>query len=120
MDRETLLNSGYKEFKPTLNRSSANNAYQKRVMDNVGTKYFINIYEYDNSRRGFNGYTYEISLQSNKIYNDKEFTVNTEIFGFSDFDNETKTYKNVLSIEDIESIIEKYWAVNEFKYYENN
>lgn len=120
MNREILLNSGYKELYTNFYRKSAKNAYQKRVRDNVGTKYFINIYEYDNSKYGFNGCTYEISLQSNKTYNDKEFTVNTEIFGFSDFDNETETYKNNFSIEDIESIIEKHWAVNEFNYYEKD
>lgn len=120
MNREILLKSGYKEFKPTLNRISANNAFQKRVRDNVGTKYFINIYEYDSSIYDFNGNTYEISLQSNKTYNGKEFTVNTEIFGLSEFDNESKTYKNKFSIEEIESIIEKHWNVNEFNYYEKD
>lgn len=120
MNRDILLKSGYREFKPTLICKSANNAYQKRVRDNVGTKYFINIYEYDSREYGFNGYTYEISLQSNKTYNDKEFTVNTEIFGFSEFDNKTETYENKFSIEEIESIIEKHWNVNEFNYYEKD
>ena len=117
--RNKLLSAGYKTFKPSLGKT-AQTAYQKRFRDEKGTKYFINIYEYDNSRYGIEGLTYEISLQSRKIFKEREFTINTEIFGFSDFDSETQTNKCNVSVEDIESLVDEYWTINKFEYYEED
>ena len=42
---ETLINSGYRKY-PATWRPYASAVYQKRVDDEHGKKYFVNVYEY--------------------------------------------------------------------------
>ena len=43
---ESLINAGYSVYKAPVG-SNATNLYQKRIKDDFGTLYFINIYYYD-------------------------------------------------------------------------
>lgn len=76
-----LLSAGYKKYVSESTRTfkSTNTMYQKKVKDDVGVKYFINVYEYkfidrDNkkylsyqSEVQFNGELPEDSLVTNTI-----------------------------------------------------
>lgn len=76
--------------------------FQKRVKDDIGTKYFINIYKYnirDVAR-------YEVRVQCEKL----EYTIEFTLFSF---------HKDI-TIEEIEKEIENIWNKLELTYYEED
>lgn len=71
MDKQRLINAGYIEFKDPLNNSDY--GMQKRIRDENGTKYFINIYAYS-----YNG---KVSFQPEIQYSQgKNPTMNVMLF----------------------------------------
>jgi len=96
---EDLLESGYQTFNAAVLRPNSYISYQKRVQDNEGTKYFINIhrYEYEDGDR------FEIDCQ---------FTRDDDCFNIFMFNRDDHT------IEYVEKTIEDFWVLNKFNYYE--
>ena len=47
IDRESLVAAGYREY--TMHKDGFNKVclFQKRVRDDLGTRYFVDVYEYD-------------------------------------------------------------------------
>ena len=119
MNIQELLDNGYKEFKPNPIIRKADRAFQKRVENDIGKKYFITIYYYNSFTDNIDRESYEIDLQFNKIVDNIEFTNNILIFGFGNYNEEKKIieYDNV-NIKDVEKYIEELWSKNEFEYYE--
>ena len=62
MDKQRLINAGYREFKDPLNNSDY--GMQKRFRDEKGTKYFINVYAY--SHNGVESFQPEIQYSEGK------------------------------------------------------
>ena len=68
---ETLLMSGYKEFeKPVWVNEFVYKFYQKRIEDEKGTRYFINVYTYYDEESGLTDY--EFRLQTESLANGKK------------------------------------------------
>jgi len=100
MNKEILLNNGYRRFnqpkdEPTL--------YQKKVCDEKGIKYFINCYHYIFPEMAQYPEGWEFKLQTESNFG----TVNTTLFNL-----EKK------SISQIEVFMECTWRHYDSKYYE--
>ncbi len=100
MTDKVLLNSGYKEYEVPAFTLYANRFYQKRIKDKKGTKYFIDVYEYEIQ----DGYDYEFVMCTSK---EEKFHVRTLIYR-----------ADLMTIEEIEEEIENIWKRCEFDYYE--
>ena len=106
---EKLLNAGYHEFTlDTLDYESwKEKAYQKKVTDNYGIKYFITCYKYKDMLHPSTGEImvtnpYEFVVQ----FNTQEDKV-LEIKLWSDW-----------QVEDADQFFEEQWCANNYKYYE--
>ena len=102
MTDEVLLNSGYKECEvDTRFKPYAEKFFQKRIKDEEGTKYFIDVYKYiiDNQE------DYEVEL----------YTFKENVY---DFKCLIYSVEKPLTIEEIEEEIENIWKNNNFSYYE--
>ena len=95
-----LEESGYKVYEAFSRCAEC--LFQKRVKDDIGTKYFINIYKYliyDIAR-------YEVSVQCEML----EYTIEFKLFSF---------HKDI-TIEEVEKQIENIWNKLELNYYEED
>ena len=101
MTEEVLEKSGYKKYEIDLLHKHASCLYQKRVIDEKGTKYFINAYGYGIYETSLS-FDYEVHLQR------KGYCVDMTIFN-----------TNTMTIEEIESEIDNLWYGGGFEYYEN-
>ncbi|MCI6627094.1 MAG: hypothetical protein MSH29_02160, partial [Tenericutes bacterium] len=77
----------------------ANRFFQKKVKDDKGIKYFIDVYEYEISDE----YNYEFKLVTQK----DKFWVRTTIYSIEN-----------MTIEEIEKEIEDIWKKCKFNYYQ--
>lgn len=119
MNIQELLDNGYEEFKSNSIRRKAHRAFQKRVDNDIGKKYFITIYYYNSFTDNINRESYKIDLQFNKTVNDIELTHDITIFEFGEYDEKEKVLKyDKINIKDIEDHIEDIWLKNNFNYYE--
>ena len=104
---ETLLKSGYKEFeKPIWVNEFVHKFYQKRIEDEKGTRYFINVYTYYDETSGLTDY--EFRLQTESLANENKCFCSVSLFGF---DCE-------VTITDVETKIEVLWNALGGIYYE--
>ena len=101
MTEKVLLQAGYKEDIVPVVEQYANRFFQKKIKDDKGIKYYIDVYEYEIS----DGYDYEFKLITQK----DKFWVKTTIYGI---DN--------MTLEEIEEEIENIWKNCKFNYYELN
>ncbi len=99
MTDKVLLNAGYMEFDVPETEQYANRFFQKKVKDNKGIKYYIDVYEYEL----YDTYNYEFILVTNK----DKFWVQTKIYAI---DN--------MNLDEIEEAIEDIWNRCRFNYYE--
>ena len=104
---ETLLMSGYKEFeKPVWVNEFVYKFYQKRIEDEKGTRYFINVYTYYDEENGLTDY--EFRLQTESLANENKCFCGVNLYGF-DYE---------MTITDIETKIEVLWNALGGIYYE--
>ena len=99
MTDKVLLDSGYREYPLPIGGEYANRFFQKKIKDEKGIKYYIDVFEYELQ----NEYNYEFILYTST----DKFYVKSLLYGFES-----------LTIEEIESEIEKIWAKCNFNYYE--
>ena len=102
MTDKVLLNSGYKECEVDIRfKPYAEKLFQKRIKDEEGTKYSINVYKYiiDNQE------DYEFEL----------YTFKENVYAFKCL---IYCIQAPMTIEEIEEEIEKVWKNNNFSYYE--
>lgn len=91
---ELLLENGYKKYDDIFR--IADYLFQKRIRDDKGTKYFIDIYKYDSE--------YEIVLRSEK----EKYALHFRMYATG----------NRMSLKDIEEEIETIWNELGCNYYE--
>lgn len=104
---ENLLKSGYKEYpKPEWVNEFVYKFYQKKITDEKGTKYFIDVYSYYDEDSGLTDY--EFRLQTESLVNCKNCFCNATLFGL-DFE---------VTIIDAEKKIEELWNALGGIYYE--
>lgn len=99
MTEKVLLNSGYKEFEVPVLMPYAHRFFRKKIKDEKGIKYFIDVYEYEIQDSLL--YEYELHLQK------RNFWITTTLHGIDG-----------MTIEEIEKEIENMWASCKFNYYE--
>ena len=99
MTEKVLINAGYKEAPVTVVEQYANRFFQKKVKDDKGIKYFIDVYEYEISDE----YNYEFKLVTQK----DKFWVRTTIYSIEN-----------MTLEEIEKEIEDIWKKCKFNYYQ--
>lgn len=104
-----LVLNGYKRF-PTndINHPLAVCGYQKRITDDTGTKYFINVYEYNFEDIANYPKSNKISYQFEEQFrlpNDENVKV-------------TYLYNETRSLVDIEEWFESIWLKLNCSYYE--
>lgn len=113
-----LLKNNYKEFSPNKSLNPyVNKAYQKRIKDKKGTKYFITCYYYS-SKRSTNiniKDSFEFHLQFNQIFKGKSYTINITVFSISDYINNEP---NFYPLNEIEEMIEELFQKQKFEYYD--
>lgn len=105
-----LKNNGYNEFTPPdfMNKfKDLLHAFQKRFDDEIGKKFFIDIYIYNelihpHTKESF-GFAVEASTQL--TFTEKEYPVNIELFAGWD-------------IKEIESKVQEIWEKCNANYYE--
>ena len=107
INAETLLGNGYRRSDHRLNEA-CNTLYQKKVVDARGTRYFIDIHEYDWSvypQRIGPRFSYEPQV---RFYEgDGETAVNMTVM-----------LDRVKTVEDLEAYVDSMWKRMEFGYYE--
>lgn len=99
MTDKVLINAGYKECEVPVTEQYANRFFQKKIKDEKGIKYFIDVYEYEISDH----YDYEFILVTQK----DKFWVKTKIYAIDDMD-----------LDEIEFEIEDIWNKCKFNYHE--
>ena len=99
MTEKVLINAGYKEAPVPVVEQNANRFFQKKVKDDKGIKYFIDVYEYEISDE----YNYEFKLVTQK----DKFWVRTTIYSIEN-----------MTLEEIEKDIEDIWKKCKFNYYQ--
>ena len=99
MTEKVLISAGYKEAPVLVVEQYANRFFQKKVKDDKGIKYFIDVYEYEISDE----YNYEFKLVTQK----DKFWVRTIIYSIEN-----------MTIEEIEKEIEDIWKKCKFNYYQ--
>ncbi len=105
LNREELLKHGYKIYDDM--HYSAICLYQKRIEDDKGTKYFIDIYEYMLNLKDYPDYkSYEARLVTS-LKNDT-YNLNILLYGINDD----------TSIEQLEKDIDEIWTKLGCDYYE--
>lgn len=106
---DRLLQAGYKEYKTSAYEKyrGIERGYSKKVTDNVGVKYFITCYKYEEH---VHPYTHELILR-----NPYEFIVqfNTQ----EDKLVEIKLWSDWF-VEDADQFFEEQWVANQYKYYD--
>ena len=104
---ENLLKSGYKEFPKTKWMSEfVYKFYQKKITDEKGWKYCIDVYSYYDEESGLTDY--EFRLISEGYANEKMLHCNLALYGYHDY----------MTITDIETKIEVLWNALGGIYYE--
>jgi len=113
-----LIKNKYKEFTPNkVLDSYASKAYQKRVRDDKGTKYFLTCYFYSEERIASPNVkdNFEFSMQFTKVFKGKNYTINLKVFSISNYINsEPKFYP----LNEIEELVEELFQKQKFEYYE--
>lgn len=99
MTEKVLINAGYNEVPVPVVEQYANRFFQKKVKDDKGIKYFIDVYEYEISDE----YNYEFKLVTQK----DKFWVRTTIYSIEN-----------MTLEEIEKEIEDIWKKCKFNYYQ--
>ena len=99
MTDKVLINAGYKESDVPKTEQYANRFFQKKIKDNNGVKYYIDVYEYELN----DSYSYEFILVTQK----DKFWVKTKIYAIECMD-----------LDEIEYEIEDIWKKCKFNYYE--
>lgn len=99
MTEKVLISAGYKEAPLHIVEQYANRFFQKKVKDDKGIKYFIDVYEYEISDE----YNYEFKLVTQK----DKFWVRTTIYSIEN-----------MTIGEIEKEIEDIWKKCKFNYYQ--
>lgn len=101
MNREILLENGYREWEPKILHETASSMYQKRFRNDKGqTMYFITIYEYQHEVEP----NYEVELQ----FEQNNYVMNITLFAF----------ENNMTLQDIEREVYAIWHGLNCKYYE--
>lgn len=95
MTEKVLINAGYKEAPVPVVEQYANRFFQKKIKDDKGIKYFIDVYEYEIS----NEYNYEFKLVTQK----DKFWVRTTIYSIEnmtieEIEKEMKTFGRSASL----------------------
>lgn len=102
MTREELIQADFDEIPvPILEEGWASKFFQKRISDEKGIKYFINIF-----------FSRPFGLYDTKVIIQVQFTRQSDTFNLEIFDNPKHTVK------DMEEIVERFWRDNSFDYYE--
>lgn len=101
MTVEVLEKSGYKKCEIDPFHEHASCFYQKRIIDEKGTKYFINAYGYELGQEGLS-FDYEVQFFR------KDYCIDMTIFSVGS-----------MTIEEIEREIDGLWYGGGFEYYEN-
>lgn len=99
MTDKVLLNAGYKECEVPVVEQYANRYFQKKIKDEKGIKYFIDVYEFE--LNDHNDYEFILVTQKDK------FWVSTKIYAIDNMD-----------LNEIEFEIEDIWKKCNFNYYE--
>ena len=112
-----LLDNGYRYWEDKLKGSEG--LYQKRVKDEKGTKYFLNVYHWDWTKYDPNtvrpdSFTYDGQFRLDE--EGKDNTINVS-FGGDFLDND---HTEVTTIEDAEKFFEDLFNKMKFDYYERN
>jgi hypothetical protein len=112
-----LLDGGYEEFKDNL--KNCTRSFQKRVRNDIGTKYFINAYYYEERFIGGTKISdsFEFQLQFEKLFKRKEMTINVHLFSLYEWNMREKR-PEFHDLDIIEEFIEKLFFNNKFEYYE--
>lgn len=111
-----LVDNGYKIFEHSYNNSLR--GFQKRMVDDIGIRYFISIYHYNHGRQIPNcddysdHYTFDVQFTLGE--NGKESTINFEFNG--DFIH--NEYRQPITLKEAEEHIYKVWKTMNYEYYE--
>ena len=104
MGIKELIKNDYKEFKDHF--YGASRSFQRKVCDNKGIKYFINIYEWDFSEFK------NIAFQNKKYETKMQLISDGACFDICILHTKTDT------LEEIEELCEKFWTNMNCQYYE--
>jgi hypothetical protein len=106
------IDLGYKKFNSTF-KEYADYGLQKLIKDEVGKKYFITVWVYENSKKGYfregmQPTSFSPEVQFRLYKNDEELpTVNMDFI-----------LNSASTIKEIEDMIEWYWLYSGKPYYE--
>jgi maltodextrin utilization protein YvdJ len=112
---KSLLDAGYRKFKDQL--YNAQYGLQKRIVDENGTRFFINCYRY-NPAESYNleeTHDYTFKVQFTKFEETKDQTIDMS-FSATWFKNQYN--RELTSLEDVEDFFNAMWSNNNFDYYE--
>jgi len=100
MQIQDWLDAGYKRFNRVQHyRPYAEFGLQKRIQDSNGIKYFITVFVYS--------YEDKLSFAPDVQFSASEFTANIEFILYEG-----------MTIAKLERIVEEFWTVRDFAYYE--
>ena len=111
MKPQDWIDAGYKRFNQVKHvREYADFGLQKRFDDEIGKKYFITVYVYDNSQhkaRGYDMQDYSFSPDIQFVLGDGKPTINLEI-----------GMDKITTIVEVEQMVEQFWLMLGSVYYE--
>lgn len=105
MTTETLIENGYKKHEVPYLNEYAKEFYQKKIKDEKGTKYFIDVYIYEYEPFLTNNVHFEFILTTTK---EDSYALKIQVYAISD----------TMRLEDIENKLEEMWVNGNFDYYE--
>ncbi len=116
---QAIVDSGYKWFEDVWRHSIR--AFQKRITDERGIKYFITGYHYNLNKQhpdmkhgDVDSDSYSFSVQFRKEKQGKDKTVNIDYSA----DFLPNKYRPVTKLKEVEAFFEKAWKTLKFDYYE--
>jgi len=111
---QEMIDAGYKPFKSSF-KQYAERGFQKRITDEHGTKYFINIWHYKNPyRENQESYTADGQFRFNN--KGKDAACNVEYWG----DVFLNPHRELTTLKDIEEFFEKFFNTMNPDYYERH
>lgn len=111
-----LIINGYKVFEYDYNNSLR--GFQKRITDDIGILYFINIYHYNHGKQIPNcddysdSYTFDVQFRFDEDNKDNVIGI---VFNGDFIHNE---YRQPTTLKDAEEHINKIWKTMKYEYYE--
>lgn len=114
--KEKLLKTGYKNYRDKIYKD----LFQKKFVDEKGTKYFIDFIQNFNYNYDYEGFLFRMTCQLHVIIDNKKVTI--DVNGNQWFNTEEKEYQHKFfpKLEEIEKFVDNLWKHLGSHYYELN